>query len=175
VYFDAAQYMCQAVSQFRYHFNDAYLGVFSLSTKSRILRHGTWCLCLVQTQTELTTVVTSFLCLSRTDLTRFHFEFHQNGFETTLAFGEAVLLQSFGERAFPVIVQSKVQTVQRQTAVEAVQRQTAVEAVQRQTAVEAVQRQTVASLMKCKLRTALFWVIAQRVVIPYRRFGTIYL
>jgi hypothetical protein len=89
---------------------------------------------LVQTQTELTTVVTSFLCLSRTDLTRFHFEFHQNGFETTLALGGAVLLQSFGERAFPVIVQSKVETLQREIA---------------------------ASLMKCKMRTALFWVITQ--------------
>jgi len=41
VYFDAAQYMCQAVSQFRSHLNDAYLGVFVLSTESRILRRGT--------------------------------------------------------------------------------------------------------------------------------------
>ena len=102
MYFESAQYMCQAVSQFYCHFNDIYLDVFILSTKSRTLRHGTRC--LVQTQAELTMVVTSFLCLSRTDFTRFHFEFHQNGFETTLALGEAVLLQSFGERAFPVVV-----------------------------------------------------------------------
>jgi len=90
-----------------------------------------------------------FLCLSRTDLTRFHFEFRQNGFETTCALGEGIVPQSFVVRAFRVIVQSNV---------------------------EAVQRETAASLIKRKLRTALFWVITQRVaVIPYRRFGTTYL
>jgi hypothetical protein len=47
-----------SVRQSHCHFNDIYLGMFTLSTKCRILRHGTRC--LVQTQTELTTVVTSF-------------------------------------------------------------------------------------------------------------------
>jgi hypothetical protein len=95
-----AQYMRHAV-RFNCRSNDGYLSclhyVQSLISRGMERR-------LVRTQTQLTTVVRHFLCLSRTDLMRYHFKFHQNGFETTLALGELVLLQSFGEQAFSVIV-----------------------------------------------------------------------
>jgi len=146
LYIDAAQYMCQPDSQFHWHFNDVCLCVFTLSTKSRSLRHGTRC--LVQTQTELTTVMTSFFFVSFQNWSyEISFRIPPKWLlKRLLLWGEVVLLRSFAERVFPVIVLSKVETVQ---------------------------GEITASLIECKMRTTLFWFITQRVaVIPHRRFGT---